>query len=264
MNKYFRYVVCAMQETLAYRTSYFLNVISSFVFYFALFFVWKAIFQGSGGQPLQISLPELKAYIMIALIMNTLVTFNSEFRISRQIRSGNIAMDLLHPLDYLRMHLSITFGSSVMEGGIVSALAVLFALFIRDIARPPALVYWPLFIISIGFSFLIKFLIVYIFALFSFWTTSVMGVVWFRRALTDFFSGAVIPVIFFPDWLKGISDLMPFQGIIHIPAFIFLGKFPIPDALRMLGVQALWIALLWAAAQVVWKFALRKVTILGG
>lgn len=264
MKKYLRHMICAMEETVAYRLTYLINILSSFVFYLAIFFIWKAIYQNGSPASLGVSLGELKTYMLIALVMNSLVSYASEFRISGQIRMGNIATDLIHPVDFLKAHFFITLGCSIMEGVIVMVFAVVFGLCIGDIALPASPVYLGLFVLSIAFSFVLKFLIVYIFALFSFWTTSMMGVVWLRRAVTEFFSGAIVPVMFFPDWLQKVSHFLPFEGIIHVPAYVFLGKFSYLGALQMLGVQLLWIGVLWAISQAIWRLALRKVTILGG
>jgi ABC-2 type transport system permease protein len=91
-----------------------------------------------------------------------------------------------------------------------------------------------------------------------------MGVAWVRKGLTDFFSGAIIPLSFFPGWLLNIANVLPFRGITFVPGTIFIGKLPQDQILLSFGLDILWIVVLWYLARLIWHFAMRKVTIHGG
>jgi ABC-2 type transport system permease protein len=91
-----------------------------------------------------------------------------------------------------------------------------------------------------------------------------MGISWFRRGITDFFSGAIIPLSFFPAGLKTVSDILPFRGIVSVPATIFIGQMSESQILVTFAVEIAWIVGLWYIARLIWHFAMRKVTIHGG
>lgn len=91
-----------------------------------------------------------------------------------------------------------------------------------------------------------------------------MGIAWMRAAITNFFSGALVPLAFFPGWLEKLSLLLPFQGIVYIPASIYLGRLEGLQALQSVGLQLLWIIVLWLGARLMWNWAVRQVTINGG
>jgi len=85
-----------------------------------------------------------------------------------------------------------------------------------------------------------------------------------RAAVTNLFSGALVPLSFFPGWLKSVALLLPFQGIVHTPASIYLGRIGGMELVHYLGVQLFWVAVLWFVGKRMWHRAVRQVTIHGG
>jgi ABC-2 type transport system permease protein len=263
LKKYVRHILCAIQESTAYRASYFINIFSQFVSYIAIFFLWRAVYAAGpviGGM----SWSDMQGYLLISLFTSALISGSSEFRVSRSIWTGNIAVELVRPVDYQKANFAITVGNGIAEGVLVAAIGIVFAVLIRFTVPPDRAVTWLFFLLAVVFSFITKFLIVYIFGLFTFWTTGSMGLSWFRRGLTDFFSGAIIPLSFFPGWLQAVSAVLPFRGIVSVPATIFIEQMPDSQILASFAVEAAWIVGLWYFARLVWHFAMRKVTIHGG
>ena len=262
-KKYFRHVLCAIQEAMAYRTSFFVNIIAQFVTYIAIFFLWKAVYT-PGTEIGGLSWNDMQGYLLISLFISALISGSSETRISRAIWTGNIAVELVRPIDYQRANFAITIGNGLAEGLLVAAVGLGFAALIGFSRLPTHPITWLYFLLALVFSFTLKFLIVYIFALFIFWTTSGMGLFWIRRGLTDFFSGAIIPLTFFPGWLQNIADALPFRGIVFVPGTIFIEKFSEPEIFISLALDVVWIVGLWYLSRLIWYFAMRKLTIQGG
>ena len=98
----------------------------------------------------------------------------------------------------------------------------------------------------------------------AFWTTGTDGITVGRVAVQNLFSGARIPLVFFPDWLRAVAAVLPFQGMISTPALIYLGKMDTPTTALMLSVQAMWAVGLIMLGRLVWRSAQRVVTINGG
>jgi ABC-2 type transport system permease protein len=263
VKKLFRFLLCAIQETMAYRASYFINILSQFVSYIVIFFLWKAVYQGGaviGGMGWK----DMQGYLLISLFTSALISGSSEFRVGRSIWTGNIAVELVRPVDYQQANFAITVGNGIAEGVLVAAVGIVFALLIGFTTPPSHPITWLYFVVAMVLAFITKFLIVYIFGLAMFWTTGGMGLAWIRRAITDFFSGAIIPLSFFPIWLQTISDGLPFRGIVFVPAQIFIEKLPASQILATFVLEVGWIVGLWYLAKLIWYFAMRKVTIHGG
>jgi ABC-type uncharacterized transport system permease subunit len=75
-------------------------------------------------------------------------------------------------------------------------------------------------------------------------------------------SGALIPVWFFPDWLRTTAQHLPFAAAVNTPVSIWVGRVPADWA--RLGEQALWCALLAVAVRLVWGRVPRRLVVFGG
>ncbi|WP_010268446.1 ABC transporter permease [Paenibacillus senegalensis] len=262
-RKYISLAKITMQHAIAYRFTYFISLIGNLIFILTMFFLWRAIFDGR-EELSGFTWEQMKAYIFITFLSNSLISWYSETRIAKKIISGEVAMDLLKPISFQKARAAETIGSSIMEGCISAVMIFIILLLTSGIILPGSWMSAAMFIISLLASLLIKFCIVYISSLICFWSTNGIGIAWMRAAITNFFSGALVPLAFFPGWLEKLSLLLPFQGIVYIPASIYLGRLEGMQALQNVGLQLLWVVVLWLAAKLMWNWAVRQVTINGG
>ncbi len=262
-KKYRSLCKISMQNTIAYRSSFIINTAASLFAIISLLFLWKAIY-GGRVELSGYTWNQMKAYLLITFITSTLLSWYSESAISRKILDGTVAMDLLKPLDFRKARLAETIGASVFESiiGIVMSCIIIFIF--SGIMLPASAMATLFFLVSMVISVLTKFGIVYIAGLFCFWTSNSLGIAWARAAITNFFSGALVPLTFFPGWLERIALALPFKGIVYVPASIYLGQFQGWDALLAIGQQILWLFILWGIGKLLWNWALKQVTIFGG
>lgn len=149
-------------------------------------------------------------------------------------------MDLTKPLQFEKVNLSETIGTLVFELIVSLSVSLLIIIILFKITISLSLLGWFLFILSVINALFIKFCIIFIAALTAFWTNSVTGVTWARVAITNLFSGALIPLGMFPDWLQKIASFLPFQGIINTPVQIFLNNVETEEIIKMLIIQIFW------------------------
>jgi len=252
----------SMQNTLAYRLSYVVNFASSFVLLIAMYALWNAIYAGR-EELAGMSWAQMKTYLIISFISNSLLSYYSETRISGKILDGSVSADLLKPLDFQKARLAETLGSTVIEGGLTVIITATVLAAASGIFKPD-FIHSLLFILSVLASLLVKFGIVYIAGLLCFWSTGSLGIVWARMAVTSLFSGALVPLSFFPSWLEKLSLVLPFQGIVHTPASIYLEEVNVWGALGLLALQCAWVCVLWLCGKLMWSWAVRQITIHGG
>jgi len=79
-----------------------------------------------------------------------------------------------------------------------------------------------------------------------------------------FFTGAIVPLAFFPPWLHAIADWLPFNGLMNVPAEVFLGKATGGGLAFELARQAAWVVLLTLGARAITGVATRRVVAQGG
>lgn len=252
-----------MQSSLAYRFNFFINTISGIVFVTAMFYIWKAIY----SQRTELSgmtWEDMKAYLLVVFVSNMLLTWQSETAVARRVLDGSVSMDMLKPLNFQKARLSEILGTSIVEGGVCALVATAWAILFAGVKLPADWMAGGLFAVSLLFSILVKFGIIYLAGLICFYTTSLLGVAWARAAITNLFSGALVPLTLFPDWLGTLASWLPFQGIVFIPASIYMGRLEGLEALQNIGLQLLWVIILWWAGKILWRWSVRQVTIHGG
>jgi ABC-2 type transport system permease protein len=98
----------------------------------------------------------------------------------------------------------------------------------------------------------------------AFYTLSPMGVRIVATSLVEFFTGAIIPLPFFPDNFRGIAELLPFAFMQNIPLRIYSGNISGMTAVADIGFQVLWIIVLVTIGTVWMKHALKRVVLQGG
>lgn len=99
------------------------------------------------------------------------------------------------------------------------------------------------------------------------------SVIWLRNSfflknvnsvLLNLFSGALVPLWFFPHGLKAISDFLPFRYIVFEPIAILLNTKSHEETLFVLVMQLFWITILFCAVTLVWHRGRTKIMIQGG
>jgi ABC-2 type transport system permease protein len=225
-------------------------------------YLWRAVL-GASTSLQGFDWEQMKAYLLLAFVSHTLVSWWGEWRIAMRIIDGTVATDLVKPVDFQRARLAEVMGAGVVEA-ILSAVVVAGALLVFASVATPHGWRWALFAVSFAAAIPLKFALVYVTTLLCFWTTGYLGITWARIAITDLLSGALIPLVFFPQWLRGLAMVLPFQGVVSSPALIYLEHVDSGRALELIAIQIAWIVGLWMLGRLMWHRGVRQVTIHGG
>ncbi|MCI6322832.1 MAG: ABC-2 family transporter protein [Treponema porcinum] len=104
----------------------------------------------------------------------------------------------------------------------------------------------------------------FMFSLLGFVTTNMFGLWQVNKAIVQLTSGAVIPLLFFPEAVRKVFAVLPFASLISTPLNIFLGKFSAEEILRAFALQVLWIVIITIAGNIIWKKVVKHLVIQGG
>jgi ABC-2 type transport system permease protein len=253
----------SVQQAVAYRGRTLMTLLSNLVWVAMIYYLWKTVYTGAGTIQ-GFSWVEMRSYILLSNAINMLLSFFSAGRMMSSIRTGEIAQDLLRPVDYMYSQLAMTAGLMVIEGLLSTAATLVLGVFVIGMVPPVSWLAAALFMVSILLGFLIKFLVSFVTSLLCFWTVNSVGLLWAQSALINLFSGMLIPLAFLPDWLRIAAQWLPFQGIIYTPVMIYLGRVQGSGLWLALGGQVFWVAVLWLAAQAFWQRAVKALDIQGG
>lgn len=262
-KRYYGFAKCSMEMRLAYRTGFLFNWLASLVGLVVSIFLWRALFQEQSTIQ-GYDWNQMILYALIVAFLNATLSMGTEMRLSEKILDGSIASDLTKPVDIQHMSFFQALGESLVEGVVSLAVAAALAVLLTDLTgylKPGQLL---LFAVSLTLAFLLKFCLAYLGGLLCFFTSNGFGVVYLRQVITDVFSGAMLPLSFYPLWFQKVSGALPFQASVYLPTQIFLGRVKGKELAATLIIQFLWVAALWIAAKFCFRLAVRKITIQGG
>lgn len=262
MSLYFEFLKKAFQERYAYRFDFYASIVGNIVGLFIQISVWTALFQNSPSQI--ISLSQMLSYTLISSLILTLTTSRISEQLSEKIANGNIMMDFLRPISLKAFFLADGFGRNVSQTIFATLPALVFGVIFMNIQFTVSFVTLVYFFISLVFAILIAFYFHYIVGLFSFWLETTWYIRFFSGAIIQLFSGATVPLWFYPDWLYRISAILPFRLIFFDPISIYLNQQGNRNVFQILFFQVTWICFFWCLERVVWKFVKKKVVIHGG
>ncbi|MBL4936039.1 ABC-2 family transporter protein [Clostridium sp. YIM B02515] len=257
-----------IQSIMSYRVNFFMFVFGNLMRTFVVYYLWKAVFISSGSGTINgFSLNDMIIYIFMSSLTAGTIATGTDSDIGHEVMDGSIAMNLIKPISYKVRMLFMSFGSLLYQ-----FIFILLPVWIGLIAvryftageLPPDAKTIVLYLLSLMLGFFVNFLMNFSFGLLAFYVTNMWGIGHLKDAALLFFSGQLIPIAFFPELLQKIMQFFPFSSLNYIPVMIYLKKLTGMALVQALGIQLLWIALLYLLSLWFWNRATNKLVILGG
>jgi ABC-2 type transport system permease protein len=96
----------------------------------------------------------------------------------------------------------------------------------------------------------------------AFWVTDVWPVDHVKNILLSLFGGLLVPLALMPPIVLSLANLLPFKYMFYIPISILLSKTQNP--LLDVGLQAVYIFILFGLYKLIWNLGIRKYEAIGG
>jgi ABC-2 type transport system permease protein len=260
---YFEFSRMAFLKILAYRLRYYTGIIGYFINVSVYYFIWSAIY-GSSTNVAGYNLPQMTTYVAIGWIIRSFYFNNVDREMAAEVSEGKIAINLIKPVDPQMMYIAQTTGEACFRGILFTLPIAVVLMLVYPISLPASVQSGFLFILSCLLALLIFTLLNFMVGTLALHIVSIMGVIRAKYAIVEFFSGLLIPISFFPPRLQRVVSFLPFPHVSFTPLQIYLGKVRGGAAWEALGIQALWVLVLFGAGRLFWKFSTRKLSIQGG
>ncbi len=262
MAKYWAIFRTQLQNRLMYAGDLAAQSISIVLFMWIFMQLWKATYgsAGSSGTISGLTLRETMWYLMMAEVI-ILSKPRVSKNISDAVKDGSVAYMLNKPYNFLLYHLCVGFGdglSNILFNILAGGLLVWWM-----VGPPPSLLGWPLALLTLGLGWLIDFCFNAMIGLAAFVAEEVNAFDWIYQKLLFLLGGLLIPLDFFPDWLKTISLFTPFAYTVYGPARIFVDP-SLERVLFILAGQGVWLAILGSLLALIYRRAARRLVINGG
>jgi ABC-2 type transport system permease protein len=263
MRSYLALARGSFQVYLAYRSGFFFTILNNLIYLGIAFYLWRSIF--SGHEILRgLTFNQTFLYVALGSSVFVLLKTWTDWEMAFQIRQGSIIMTLVKPLNLQFFMLAQSAGFSI--GNFLSiTLPTLLALVFIFRVQVEAGIGFLFFPIGLVLSFLLNAVIDYMVGLTSFYTESIWGISSVKEIVILFLSGALIPIPFFPEAVQKILVYLPFQAMYHLPITMLVDATqPVSFYLQSILIQLFWVVLLFAAARLYYKQAVKVLRVSGG
>jgi len=263
MSKYLYVIKTQIIRSFIYSFNVYGNIIMQTIIMITSAFFWRALY-GSTSTIKGVDVEGMLTYIVLSSMLSVILYTNVERRIEISVEKGTVAADLMKPINIFGVYFAEDMGSVIAL--IVQNLLPIFiigSLFIK-LPKIADISLLPLFIISVIESVLINWMISALFGLWSFTAFNIDALIQVKKHLVRLLSGSIIPLWFFPDWFRGILELLPFVYIYQLPLSIYIGRGEMSAIRYQMQVQFIWLVLLTTAFLIISKRVTRRVMVQGG
>lgn len=250
-----------VRRVYAYKMFTYLGVLQVFLQLLLLRAVWQAVY-GDRDTVDGVPIETMVTYLTVVGLINFIIYPGIANEIGRRIEQGQVAIDMVRPVGFVRQMLALELGDSA--GRWILLAVVIPGLMVFGSLTPPEPVAAALFISSLALAFAVSVLMWLLVGLSGFWLMQIQGMRGLVGMGSSFLAGSMIPVWFMPGPLRTAVEWLPFQAINFLPASIWVGQATGWEMWRALGVQAFWVLVMGALAAWVWSRAQRRIVVQGG
>jgi ABC-2 type transport system permease protein len=265
LRPYARLLVAGFRQQSTYLTAAIAGLFTNTVFGFLKMGVLLATLAGAGGGAGGYTPELMVSYIFISQgLLSAVGGFGTDGELPERIRTGDIAIDFLRPLNVQFATLATGIGGAIYSliPRWLPLIAVGLLTGMMAWADEPAA--YPLAALSILLSIALARALLYAVEILGFWVVETRGIVLFYVIVSSFLMGMFVPIGLFPDWLAAITEHSPFASILMPPCDILSGRIDVAAGLPVVGIQAAWCAAALALGAVLTAAGRRRLEVQGG
>lgn len=248
----------------AFKFDYIAGTIFSFLYIVLKITIWKGLYGNNGTAINGISLSDMIAYSIISSFTQGVTKSTVMNDINDMVLNGNISIQLLLPLGFKKHMLLSGFTDNIFWVIYQTVPPVLISILIYGISFQFSIVNFLFYILALMFGFLINFLYSFVLGLSVLWLRNSFFLSNLNSLLPKLFSGTLVPIWFFPDWMNLLGTFLPFKYIVFEPIAVLLNKKSGQEILYVFLAQLFWIVLLLILSELVWARGKKRLMVQGG
>ena len=263
MSRYLAVTRGGFMLGMVYRFTFIFTLLGNVVYLGVAYYLWSSIFTHADVIR-GMTFNETFLYVGLGSSVFVLLKTYTDWFIHGDIREGTIANYLIKPVEVGTYYMFSSLGLFLFNLVVITIPTFLLLTFVFKVQFTigPGLLVFP---ISIFLAYLITFYLDYFVGLFGFYTESVWGLTTTKEIIITVFSGALIPLQFFPDAIQKVLFWLPFQAMFHTPITMITRPNQGWDVfIPMLGVQAFWVLAIFIGSRLFYNQAVKVLRISGG
>ena len=260
-----------LQVTLQYRAAAFAGFITQCWFGIIRILIFVAFYAG-GASHAPMTLANAVTYTWLGQAFLAFLPWAADPDVAEMVRSGAVAYERVRPVDtyawwYMRAlawSVARVLPRAAMMVAFASVLLPLIGLGKWGLPPPPTLAAAGLFALSALGMMLLSAAITLLINVIMARTLDERGPNILVAPIVNLFSGAVLPLAFFPDWLRPWLRAQPMAGLVDIPFTIYFGGLTGWSALGAIALQFGWVAALVLFGRWALETAMTRLQVQGG
>lgn len=224
---------------------------------------WKAVYGGGDGSIADFDISDMILYLLVfQFVFEFTWAYPGMQDVRPNIIYGELTSYLLRPANYLLTIFIRNTGSMFPRWTSTIGIFTFFlVVFWNDIRLSPNWWIYPAGAFATILGYLLTFFYSFLLGLLAFWTESDIP---FLEHVRRFFSGWIVPLAFFPDWIKGLADVLPYKYMLYFPTTLLMGKTSLRDFLIGTLLQIFWVIVFLVIIHFVWQRGVRRYNAYGG
>jgi ABC-2 type transport system permease protein len=223
-----------------------------------------ATVEAAGGTLQGYDVGAMSAYIWLSQGLLGSVNLYGRTDVAERIKSGDIAVDFVRPLDVQAASVTLEVGQrlfALLPRGLPS---VLIGVLVVGMTMPTTPLPYLLGALSVLLGIVVSCTTVYLVAAARFWLVEGRGLELFYMIVSGFLAGLFVPVPLFPDWLQTLAAATPFPSMLQHPVDVISGRVGIAASVRLVGVQLGWLTATAALGAVLTRAGRVRLEVQGG
>lgn len=263
MKAYIYVAKMRIQTMMAYRVHVWTFLLMQSLLMIAVGFFWRAVY-GDTEAVHGVSGNVMITYTVVSMIMSALYYMGVEDRVSDAVKSGSIATDMIKPINLFKLYFAEDVGNIIFNLFFSALPMFVVAVLIFGLPVPASTEHFWLFLASFILGYGINWTFSATFSMIAFTAIDLGPVFSIKYHFVNMLSGAIIPLWFFPEWLRNVLYYLPFVYMFQEPLSMYIGKYTPEECLSKLGIQAAWFVGLLIILIFAQNRATRRVLVQGG
>jgi len=261
-DKYLAITRINLQNALAYFWDVAYRSIFMVIIMYVFVRLWSVTYSAAGRAIIAgYSLSDMIWYLVMA---ETIIIGKTRFveKIGEEVKDGSLAYTMNRPYNYLLYHFFSGLGETVLRMAVTFvAGAVVTTWLVAPLTLSPLHLLPLLLIVALAIT--LDFCISAILGLMAFFTEDVTSFQFIYQKVLFILGGMMLPLDFFPAWLRNLSLALPFNFVVYAPARLFI-RFDWGQFARVALMQTVWIAALALGLALLYRYGIRRLSINGG
>ncbi|MBO5113924.1 MAG: ABC transporter permease [Lachnospiraceae bacterium] len=267
MRKYLAFFRLRFSMGLQYRAAALSGVITQFAWGVMEILMFRAFYRAD-AEAFPMTFQATASYVwMQQAFLALFMVWMMENEIFNSITDGNIAYELCRPVDIYNMWFARSLANRLSRAVLRCMPILVVTIFLPapyGLMRPVSFSAFLLFLLTLFLGLWVTAAFCMLIYMTCFFTISPMGVRMVATSVVEFFSGAVIPLPFFPDGFRQVAALLPFASMQNVPLRIYSGDLAGKEMWQAVSLQIFWLFALTFIGKLLNTLAMKKVTVQGG